>query len=296
MSTSIAIHGDSVLAKRVTAAVRRLSDLHLTDSIAADVQVHCDPSSIDVEGGGGVDRAHGQTNLAPRGPMVQSAGGVRRLPSPDACAVQRVLIAVRSLGAVRRCFVRAITRTSHATEEGLVDALQPTFDDTDTASELQMLFDGAATSSGRAEEDSIEFVVRRVLASYTRSHLLVLKLDFASGVDRVAALEALQATPRILVGSGTEDGLPTTAHPQEFFRDQGPPGGERAELFVWEESVQTHANSLHLLVDHSPDSVLIPELLDAVQQVTGRVGSAVEISQQTDRLLGLWHNLTGPPS
>lgn len=293
MSTSIAIRGDSVLAKRVAAAMRRIPDLHRTDSIAADVKVHCDPSSVDVEEGGRVDCDSVQTNLAFRGPMVQAAGGVRRLPSPDACAVQRVLIAVRSLGAVRRCFIRAITRSCRATEEGLVDALLPTFDDPHTAAELQMHFGDAATSSDRAEEDSIEFVVRRVLASYTRSHLLVLKLDFASGVDRLAVLEALQGAPRILVGSGTGDGLSTTAHLQEFFRDQGRPGGERAELFVWEESVQTHANSLHLMVDHSPDSVLIPELLDAIQQLTGGVGSAREISQQTDRWLGLWHNLTG---
>lgn len=207
------------------------------------------------------------------------------IPRPDALALARVVEALRGVCDIMRLYTTILSRASHASEaaEASLDALEPVVDATEQEAELKVVF-----------HDVISICqARRIVASYTHSHLHMIKLDVAGVVDREAVVVALTSSPRILVGTA-QDGFRSTADINEFFRDLGRSRGDRWETFVWDESIMIVDQSVYLMLDISPEAVPVPEVVDAVRVIGRRNLDLHSARRHTDRSLRLLPNLAMP--
>ncbi len=208
----------------------------------------------------------------------------RRLfvPSADSLSLARLVGVVRNLSPIERLYSTVVRRAAHAADDATssLDALQPIFAETSLEDEL------TSTLS-----DCVPICqIRRVMASYTHSHLHMIKLDLVDAIDKEVLVESLHAEPRILVGT-SDDGFCSTADIQEFFRDLGRIRGDRWESIVWEESILVDGKCLYLMQDISPDAIGVPEVIDAIRLIANPQLSLAEIRRLTDQHLGMLHSL-----
>lgn len=314
MAIAVGLLGGTRLAKRLADAIATQSDMmlssvsgwsNLTDLAAArgydvvesahqlasacDVLIDARGTRIHVFAAGrGVNLAQQNnvvafTSLTTELPVQDHVPLI--IPRPDALALARVVQALRGVCNIMRLYTTILSRASHASEaaEASLDALEPVVDATEQEAELKVVF-----------HDVISICqARRIVASYTHSHLHMIKLDVAGVVDREAVVVALTNSPRILVGTA-HDGFRSTADINEFFRDLGRSRGDRWETFVWDESIMVVDQSVYMMLDISPEAVSVPEVVDAVR-VIGRRNLDLDLARQhTDQSLGLLPSITMP--
>ncbi len=197
------------------------------------------------------------------------------VPDGNVVALARVVRAAAGLGAVERLTATVVMGGG----SGRRDALEVVFD----------AHDGFAGAPAALAGTLATHHLRQVRAACTRSHLQMIKLDFAAPIDAGRLGEALRQAPRILVAAAG-DGFANTADVQEFFRDLGRPRADRPELFVWSESVMAVGASGYLMVDVDPQATAVPEIVDAVRLSRGGVSPDVA-RRVTDQALGLVSDL-----
>lgn len=183
-----------------------------------------------------------------------------QIPESDVCAVLRVVNSVANVGTLQHVYARVLDCGSRPRQAESVDALTPTFDDLATADSLQQ----------HSPIPSIDFVVRRVQTSHTRSQLIMLQLIFAEPIDLTVIRRAFLQAPRIQIVCAKRDGMPTTAHVQEWFRDRGHPVGQHSQLLLWDESLLVDRDRLYLMLDYCPETLRLAEILDAAMQRLGQ--------------------------
>lgn len=229
-----------------------------------------------------VEVAKSNVRVAQDSPSLAS-GDDETVPSADSLSLARLVRVVRSLSAIERLYCTVIRRAAHAADDAAssLDGLQPLLGEPWLESELSATLVGCVPVCQ----------IRRVTASYTHSHLHMIKLDLVDSIGREVLVDSLHAASRILV-SGPGDGFYSTADIQEFFRDLGRSRGDRWESFVWEDSILVDEKCVYLMQDISPDSIVIPEVIDAIRLKANLDLSLTEIGQLTDRHLGVLPNLS----
>ena len=76
-------------------------------------------------------------------------------------------------------------------------------------------------------------------------------------------------SPRVIVMSGKDDKIPTTAEVMEMARDIGRKWGDLHEIFVWEDGVKLLGNRLYYFQAIHQESDVIPENVDCVRALMG---------------------------
>jgi glyceraldehyde-3-phosphate dehydrogenase type II len=220
------------------------------------------------------------TALTPN--SIRHGNGRLFVPSADSLSLARLVGVVQNLSPIERLYSTVVRRAAHAADDATssLDALQPIFDETWLEDEL---------TSTLAECVPI-CQIRRVIASYTHSHLHMIKLDLVDSIDREVLVDTLQADSRILVGA-TDDGFFSTADIQEFFRDNGRIRADRWESFVWEESILVDEKCVYLMQDISPDAISVPEVIDAIRLIAVPQLSLTDNRRLTDHHLGMLQTL-----
>jgi len=193
-------------------------------------------------------------------PMIALTGGLPpgdkvRVPCADAVSIGRLLLAI---GPIERLFSNCACRAGHATEHrcASVDALEPLFESPIEDADLRDFLAPLAPA----------VFVRRTRVPYSHSHLHHLKFDLRAALTREEILARLRSNPLIRVARAAE-GFANTAQVQEFDRDIGRSRGDRPEVFVWEESIEVVGARLFMTADVSPDSAVVPEILDTTRQL-----------------------------
>jgi glyceraldehyde-3-phosphate dehydrogenase (NAD(P)) len=197
-----------------------------------------------------------------------------RVPCADAVALARLLAA---LPRAERLFSSCARRAGHATDRlASIDALEPLFELSDEDDDIESLLTPMVPS----------VFIRRTQVSYSHSHLHHVKVDLAAPTTVNLVLASLCRMPRLHLARG-EAGFFNTAQVQEYYRDLGRPRGDRSEVFVWEESVAVVEKSLFLVADINPDSVAVPELVDAVRHFLRPELPFFDASSLTDQSLAI---------
>lgn len=178
-----------------------------------------------------------------------------KIVEPNNIAISRIFYALSNKIKVNRLFGTIILRGAHATDlkNGPIDSLIPIFNRTDEQRELQILLGG-----------NIDIFMRQVIAPYTNSNNVILKLSMEKTCKLNEIITLLKEAPRIIVAKG-QDGFKDSAHIQEYYRDLGRPRFDRPEIFIWEESVIINENDLFMMVDVSPEATIIPDIIDAIR-------------------------------
>ncbi|MCS7468885.1 hypothetical protein NZK35_19710 [Stieleria sp. ICT_E10.1] len=221
------------------------------------------------------------TSLTPE--SIRNGPGGLFVPSADSLSLARLVRVVNALSAVERVYSTVVRRAAHAADDAAssLDALQPVFEEPALEDELRTTLAGCVPMCQ----------IRRVVASYTHSHLHMIKLDLVDSIDRETLIDRLHDESRILV-STSDDGFSSTADIQEFFRDLGRVRGDRWETFVWAESILVDQKCVYLMQDISPDVIVVPEVIDAIRLIAAPELSLAEIRRLTDRHLGMLETLS----
>ena len=100
-------------------------------------------------------------------------------------------------------------------------------------------------------------------------HSIVATLPEGHGLTTESVIEMWKNRPRVIVMSGAETGITTTAEVMEFARDIGRTWGDLHEIFVWEDGVKLVGNNLYYFQAIHQESDVIPENIDAIRALMG---------------------------
>ncbi|MCF7900316.1 hypothetical protein K9K77_02290 [Candidatus Babeliales bacterium] len=199
-----------------------------------------------------------------------------KIAEPNNIAITRILYAIFSNVKIKRLYASIVVRGAHATlfNNGPIDALKPIFKKPYEQTELEALL-------GK----DVDIFIQQVLASYTSSNNIILKIDVTNSIHRDEIISLLQNSPRIIVAAG-RDGFKDSAHIQEFYRDLGRPRFDRPEIFLWEENILVNQNSIYIMVDVSTEATIIPDIIDAIR-LNKTNEDILNCIKTTDTLIGI---------
>jgi len=100
-------------------------------------------------------------------------------------------------------------------------------------------------------------------------HSIIADLPEGHGLSTDSIIEMWRESPRVIVMSGKDDRIPTTAEVMEMARDIGRKWGDLHEIFVWEDGVKLVGNRLYYFQAIHQESDVIPENVDCVRALMG---------------------------
>ncbi len=118
----------------------------------------------------------------------------------------------------------------------------------------------------------------------TFGHVIRFQVDLQRDVGRDQIIEALQALPRVVVGRG----IRSTADLAEYYTDQGRRRGDRPEIYVFEDSIESEKSTLLAAISVHMESITIPETIDCIRAALNRIADPWESIALTDRSLGIF--------
>jgi glyceraldehyde-3-phosphate dehydrogenase (NAD(P)) len=118
----------------------------------------------------------------------------------------------------------------------------------------------------------------------TLGHVLQFQIDLRRDVVRDEVLSALRALPRVAVGRG----IGSTADLAEYYTDLGRRRGDRPEIYVFEESVETYGSTVLAAISVHMESITIPETIDCIRAALNLVANSWASIELTDRSLGIF--------
>ncbi len=128
-----------------------------------------------------------------------------------------------------------------------------------------------------------------VAASFTLSHVHMIKIKVKNPIDRKELISMWKKYPRIIVRRG-KDGFNDTAQLVEYYRDLGRPRYDRPEVFIWEETINSdEKGNIYLIYDVHMESIPIPENIDAVRCLMGHT-DVYKTVKLTDKSLGIFES------
>ena len=100
-------------------------------------------------------------------------------------------------------------------------------------------------------------------------HSIIADLPDGHGLTTDLIIRMWKESPRVIVMSGKDDKIPTTAEVMEMARDIGRKWGDLHEIFVWEDGVKLLGNRLYYFQAIHQESDVIPENVDCVRALMG---------------------------
>ena len=96
-------------------------------------------------------------------------------------------------------------------------------------------------------------------------HAIIADLPEGHGLSTESIISLWRDAPRVIVMSGEENKITTTAEVMEMARDIGRKWGDLHEIFVWEDAVRLIENRLYYFQAIHQESDVIPENVDCVR-------------------------------
>ena len=97
--------------------------------------------------------------------------------------------------------------------------------------------------------------------------------------------------PRIILMSGAETGITTTAEVMEYARDIGRKWGDLHEIFVWRDGVKLEGDTLYYFQAIHQESDVIPENIDAIRALMGAEADWRASVAKTDDAIARYNNI-----
>lgn len=122
-------------------------------------------------------------------------------------------------------------------------------------------------------------------------HSIVATLPDGHGLTTEAVLELWSSQPRIIIMSGAETGIASTAEVMEFARDIGRKWGDLHEIFVWKDGVKLTGNTLYYFQAIHQESDVIPENIDAIRALMGIESDWKKSVEKTDSAISKYNGI-----
>lgn len=130
-------------------------------------------------------------------------------------------------------------------------------------------------------------------ASHTQCHLHYWIVELTRTASRDEVLEAFRQAPRIAMVRA-DDGIVALNSTVELMRDLGRPRGDLWEVALWEDVLAVHGSEAIYTYQVFNEAIVVPETIDAIRALTGRVTDGAESIALTDRALGMRRDFLAP--
>jgi glyceraldehyde-3-phosphate dehydrogenase (NAD(P)) len=130
-------------------------------------------------------------------------------------------------------------------------------------------------------------------AAHTQCHLHYWIVELTRTASRDEVLGAFRAAPRIAMVR-MQDGVVALNSTVELMRDLGRPRGDLWEVALWEDVLAVHGREAIYTYQVFNEAIVVPETIDAIRALAGRVTNGATSIAQTDRALGMRRDFLVP--
>ena len=135
-------------------------------------------------------------------------------------------------------------------------------------------------------DPGLDVITMAVMVPETLAHLHYWTIRLSRPSTREEVLEAFRRSPRIAL-IRAEDGLGAINSVKELMLDIGRPHGNLYEVALWENLVEVRDDELFYAYMVDNQAIVIPETIDAIRALDGRVRVASESMSLTNNALGI---------
>jgi glyceraldehyde-3-phosphate dehydrogenase (NAD(P)) len=139
----------------------------------------------------------------------------------------------------------------------------------------------------------LDVVTMAAMAAHTQSHNHYWSLELTRAASREEVLGALRAAPRIAF-IRMADGLVALNTTIELMRDLGRPRGDMWEVALWEDVLTVEGDEAYLTYQVYNEAIVVPESIDAIRALVGRITDGPTSIAMTDAALGVRQEFLPP--
>lgn len=132
----------------------------------------------------------------------------------------------------------------------------------------------------------LDLVTIAAKASHTQTHNHYWIVELARPSTREEVLSAFLAAPRIAF-IRMKDGIVALNSTIELMKDLGRPRGDMWEVALWEDVLTVNGTELYYTYQVYNEAIVVPESIDAIRALTGRVKDGMESIRMTDEAIGM---------
>lgn len=135
-------------------------------------------------------------------------------------------------------------------------------------------------------DPDLDAVTMAVKVPETLAHLHYWSVQMTRGASKDEVLDAFRTSSRIAL-INTSDGLVALNTVKELMADCGRPHDNLYEVALWADMLRVQGDELFYAYMVDNQAIVIPETIDAIRALTGRVQNAHESIAKTNTALGI---------
>lgn len=265
----------------------------LTDLLGiADVVVDCTPKGIDagnrpryeeagiraVFQGGATHELTGHSFVASATYASALDRRMTRVVSCNTTATVRTLLALRQAGLLLRArgvLVRRATDPWESHRQGILNTMVP-----------EPNIPSHQGPDAKMVIPELDVITMASKSPQTVAHLHHWMVDLARKASRDEVLAAFRAMPRIAF-IRVDDGIEALNVTAEIMKEIGRPRGDMWEVGIWEDILAVEGQELFYAYQVDNQAIVVPETIDAIRALMGRVRDGPQSIGMTDKALGV---------
>ena len=138
----------------------------------------------------------------------------------------------------------------------------------------------------------LDVVTIAAKAAHTMHHSHFWTVELTRQASSEEVLAAFRAAPRIAFIRAA-DGLVALNSTIELMKDLGRPRGDMWEVALWEDILTVQGNEAFFTYDVHNEAIVVPENIDAIRALIGRIRDGAESIRLTDQALGIRREFLG---
>jgi glyceraldehyde-3-phosphate dehydrogenase (NAD(P)) len=139
----------------------------------------------------------------------------------------------------------------------------------------------------------LDVVTIAAKAAHTQTHNHYWIVELTRNASREEVLEAFRAAPRIAF-IRMKDGIVALNSTIELMKDLGRPRGDMWEVALWEDVLTVNGNEAYYTYQVYNEAIVVPETVDAIRALAGRITDGRESIRITDEAMGMRRDFLAP--
>ena len=201
-----------------------------------------------------------------------------RVVSCNTTSVVRTLTALKRAGLLARArgtLLRRATDPWESDESGIMNTLVP-----------ERGIPSHQGPDAQTVDPDLDVITMAVKVPETVAHLHYWSVQMTRNAGKDEVLDAFRHSSRIAL-IRMDDGLVALNRVKELMADLGHPHDNLYEVALWADMLQVHGDELFYAYMVDNQAIVIPETIDAIRALSGRVGDANASIAKTNAALGL---------
>lgn len=201
-----------------------------------------------------------------------------RVVSCNTTSIVRTLTALKRAGLLRRARGTLLRRATDPWESHLGGIMNTLIPEPEIPSHQG--------PDAQSVDPDLDVITMAVKVPQTLAHLHYWSVQMPRLASKDEVLDAFRASSRIAF-IRTGDGLNALNTVKELMADLGRPYDNLYEVALWEDMLKVEGDELFYAYMVDNQAIVIPETIDAIRALTGRIKNAEESIAKTDAALGI---------